>query len=90
MIDTPIDMDDTRGYVTPPESKNHVRIDDMDAFLSQNDHKESYHATLHRNDHDSRIDMLDINGTILPMEHKTGETRYCIPGFVLNKKSPTS
>ncbi|KAG2199594.1 hypothetical protein INT47_012194 [Mucor saturninus] len=39
-------------------------------------------------DRHARIDMLDFNGTILPMEQRTGETKYSIPGFVLHKKSP--
>lgn len=31
----------------------------------------------------SRIHMVDVNGTILPMEHKSGETRLSIPDFVV-------
>ncbi|CAO3652937.1 unnamed protein product [Mucor fragilis] len=31
-----------------------------------------------------QIHLIDINGTLLPMEQKPGETKYCIPGFVLS------
>lgn len=70
--DTPIDMD-TRGYVTPPRDRK------KDDTLS---------PKLHRNDRHARIDMLNFNGTILPMEHRTAETKYSIPGFIFSKKSP--
>lgn len=32
----------------------------------------------------SQIHLIDINGTLLPMEQKPGETKYSIPGFVLS------
>lgn len=35
----------------------------------------------------NQIHLLDINGTILPMEQKPGETKYSIPGFVLSNNA---
>lgn len=32
----------------------------------------------------NHIHLMDINGTLLPMEQKPGETKYSIPGFVLS------
>ncbi|KAK4514517.1 medium-chain fatty acid-CoA ligase faa2 [Mucor velutinosus] len=32
----------------------------------------------------NQIHLMDINGTLLPMEQKPGETKYSIPGFVLS------
>ncbi|CAO0797507.1 unnamed protein product [Mucor circinelloides] len=35
----------------------------------------------------NQIHLMDINGTLLPMEQKPGETKYSIPGFVLSDTS---
>ncbi|RCI07122.1 hypothetical protein CU098_011486 [Rhizopus stolonifer] len=33
-----------------------------------------------------RIHMLNVNGTMLPMEQKPGQSKYTIPDFVLSDK----
>jgi hypothetical protein len=46
-----------------------IEIDDDDDFINQSMYP--------------RIHVLDINGTMLPMEQKPGESKYSIPDFVL-------
>lgn len=36
------------------------------------------------------IQLVDVNGTLLPMEQKPGETKYSIPDFVLKEPSGPS
>jgi hypothetical protein len=38
--------------------------------------------------HHSNIQLVNVNGTLLPMEQKPGETKYSIPDFVLKEPSP--
>jgi hypothetical protein len=83
----------TSPPLQPTKDSNSVQIDDMDDFLSENDQSLQEYTNssslLLNNKNNQRIHMVDVNGTILPMEYKNGETKYSIPGFVvLNKQIP--
>lgn len=63
------------------------RIDDLESYLNENEHYERNEPTLdlygllHQQQRPLKATM--INGVLLPMEQKQGESKYSIPDFVL-------
>ncbi|SAL99817.1 hypothetical protein [Absidia glauca] len=63
------------------------RIDDLESCLNENEHCERNEPTLdlygllHQQQRPLKATM--INGVLLPMEQKQGESKYSIPDFVL-------
>ncbi|KAI7904912.1 uncharacterized protein BX663DRAFT_501020 [Cokeromyces recurvatus] len=68
-------------------------ISDITSIIDNNEDRieqdeESFSpATKEKNDfNNSRIQSIDVNGTLLPMEQRPGEVKYSIPDFILNKQ----
>lgn len=63
------------------------RIDDLESYLNENEHCERTELTLDLYDllHQQQrpLKATLINGVLLPMEQKQGESKYSIPDFVL-------
>lgn len=56
-----------------------------DEFILDDEEEEQEEEDCPKNEtNHSRINIMDINGSLLPMEQRSGESKYRIPSFVLN------
>ncbi|RCH83059.1 hypothetical protein CU097_005704 [Rhizopus azygosporus] len=71
-------------YHSPPlNAKHDVQMDDE--FILDEEEEEQQEEDCPKNEtNHSRINIMDINGSLLPMEQRSGESKYRIPSFVLN------
>ncbi|RCI06834.1 hypothetical protein CU098_011925 [Rhizopus stolonifer] len=74
--------------ITPPTG-NTTKIDDTDQFLLDDDDEEEQEEYPVNNSDKARINIININGSMLPVEQRPGESKCRIPLFVLNDQSDT-
>jgi hypothetical protein len=72
LISTLVPLNET-DIIIPPLPESKVIIEELPEETPNNQ---------------SNIQLVNVNGTLLPMEQKPGETKYSIPDFVL--KEPLS